>query len=40
MTVPTLAYDGTPLDKEFVGGIDVYRDGEMVGSVNGAMTPG
>lgn len=40
MTVPTLAYDGTPLNQEFVGGIDVYRDGEMVGSVNGVMTAG
>ncbi len=40
MTVPALAFDGTPLDKTFNGGMEVYRDGELVGSVDGAMTVG
>ena len=40
MTVPALAYDGIPLGNILYGGIDIYRDGEMIGSVYGAMPVG
>lgn len=40
MTVPTLAYDGTSLGNILDGGIDIYRDGELIGSVYGAMPVG
>ncbi len=40
ITVPTLACDGTPLGDILEGGIDIYRDDEMVGSLYGAMPVG
>ena len=40
ITVPTLTYDGSPLGNILDGGIDIYRDGEMIGSVYGAMPVG
>ena len=40
ITVPTLACDGTPLGDILDGGIDIYRDDEMVGYLAGAMPVG
>ena len=37
---PTQTYDGTPIGKVDKGGFDVYRDGELVGSVNSTVNAG
>ena len=40
ITIPKLAYNGTSLNNSFDGGIDIYRNGEKVGSINGVMYVG